>query len=51
MTAGKMHVDHQPMGFWDPSVIVGDARRNGVRVLPVDLAQSALTCRLPGCLS
>jgi error-prone DNA polymerase len=39
-------LNHQPMGFWDPSVIVGDARRNGVQVLPIDIARSALTCRL-----
>ncbi|HET9222938.1 MAG TPA: error-prone DNA polymerase [Roseiflexaceae bacterium] len=39
-------LNHQPMGFWDPSVIVGDARRNGVHVLPVDIVRSAATCRL-----
>jgi error-prone DNA polymerase len=32
------------MGFWSPAVIVGDARRHGVRVLPVDLHRSEGTC-------
>ncbi len=30
----------QPMGFYSPATIVNDARRHGVRVLPVDLACS-----------
>ena len=29
-------LNNQPMGFYSPAVIVGDAKRHGVRVLPVD---------------
>jgi error-prone DNA polymerase len=25
---------NQPMGFWSPAVVVGDAKRHGIRVLP-----------------
>ncbi|MDO4243448.1 MAG: error-prone DNA polymerase [Actinomyces sp.] len=31
----------QPMGFWSPQSLVADARRHGVRVLPVDINASA----------
>lgn len=34
------------MGFWPPSVLVGDAKRHGVSILPVDLAQSTTRCTL-----
>lgn len=37
-------LNNQPMGFWSPAVIVNDARRHGVRVLPVDLRYSAAIC-------
>jgi len=30
----------QTMGFWSPAVLVGDARRHGVRMLPVDIRRS-----------
>jgi error-prone DNA polymerase len=33
-------LNNQPMGFYSPAVIVGDARRHGVRVLPVDVNAS-----------
>ncbi len=39
-------LNHQPMGFYHPSVLVQDARRNGVVVLPVDVNQSRRRCRL-----
>jgi error-prone DNA polymerase len=39
-------LNNQPMGFWPPSVIVGDARRHGVSILPVDIARSASRCTL-----
>jgi DNA polymerase III alpha subunit len=29
-------LNNQPMGFYSPAVIVGDAKRHGVKVLPVD---------------
>ena len=34
-------LNNQPMGFYSPAVIVGDAKRHGVRVLPVDVNASA----------
>ncbi|EQD59637.1 error-prone DNA polymerase, partial [mine drainage metagenome] len=30
-------LNHQPMGFYHPSVLVEDAKRRGVTVLPVDV--------------
>jgi error-prone DNA polymerase len=36
----------QPMGFYAPATIVDDARRHGVRVLPVDVQKSAWDCAL-----
>jgi len=32
------------MGFWSPAVVVGDARRHGIRVLPVDIHRSEGVC-------
>jgi DNA polymerase III alpha subunit len=43
-------LNNQPMGFYSPAVVVGDAKRHGVRVLPVDVNASAWehdTKRLP----
>jgi len=34
----------QPMGFYHPSVLVDDARRHDVRVLPVDVTRSRARC-------
>ena len=34
----------QPMGFYAPAVLVDDARRHGVRVLPVDVTRSHARC-------
>ena len=39
-------LNHQPMGFYHPSVLVDDARRRGVVVLPVDVNHSRARCRL-----
>nr|WP_261794584.1 error-prone DNA polymerase [Comamonas testosteroni] len=36
----------QPMGFYSPSQLVQDARRHGVRVLPVDVCRSHWRCTL-----
>ncbi|MCK9461180.1 MAG: error-prone DNA polymerase [Proteobacteria bacterium] len=36
----------QPMGFYMPSTIVEDAKRHGVEVLPVDVAESGWACTL-----
>ncbi len=41
-------LNQQPMGFWSPAVLVGDARRHGVRVLPVDIERSGERCTLEG---
>lgn len=38
----------QPMGFYSPSQLVQDARRHGVRVLPVDVCYSHWRCTLEG---
>jgi error-prone DNA polymerase len=37
-------LNNQPMGFYTPSVIVNDAKRHGIRVLPVDIQQSEAAC-------
>ena len=34
----------QPMGFYHPSVLVDDARRHNVKVLPVDITRSRARC-------
>lgn len=34
-------LDSQPMGFYSPSILVQDARRHGVQVLPVSVCDSA----------
>jgi error-prone DNA polymerase len=34
----------QPMGFWSPAVIVGDAKRHNIAVLPVDVNESDRFC-------
>ena len=37
-------LNNQPMGFYIPEVIVGDARRHKIRVLPVDVNKSGWAC-------
>ena len=39
-------LNSQPMGFYGPSQLVQDARRHGVRVLPVDVMTSEIDCTL-----
>jgi error-prone DNA polymerase len=39
-------LNHQPMGFYAPEVLVGDARRHGVAVLPPDINFSQEACTL-----
>ena len=41
-------LNNQPMGFYSPHVIVGDARRHGVKVLPVDINRSRGKCIVEG---
>src|SRR5262245_37949020 len=36
----------QPMGFYSPATIVGDARRHGLEIRPIDVAASAWDCTL-----
>jgi error-prone DNA polymerase len=39
-------LNSQPMGFYGPSQLVGDARKHGVPVLPVDVCSSNWDCTL-----
>lgn len=39
-------LNSQPMGFYSPSQLVQDARRNGVAVLPIDINESHYDCTL-----
>ena len=39
-------LNSQPMGFYSPSVLVQDAQRHGVAVLPVDVTKSNSDCTL-----
>ncbi|MGB0723444.1 MAG: OB-fold nucleic acid binding domain-containing protein, partial [Gammaproteobacteria bacterium] len=39
-------INAQPMGFYAPAQLVGDARRHGVEVLPVDVTVSDWDCAL-----
>jgi error-prone DNA polymerase len=41
-------LNNQPMGFWSPAVLVGDARRHGIPILPVDIQQSQGRCTVEG---
>lgn len=41
-------LNHQPMGFYSPSVIVGDAQRHGVEMLPPHVDRSRERCILEG---
>jgi error-prone DNA polymerase len=36
----------QPMGFYSPATIVGDARRHGLEIRPIDVQESAWECTL-----
>jgi error-prone DNA polymerase len=38
-TAGVLN--NQPMGFYSPAVVINDAKRHGIRVLPIDVNASA----------
>lgn len=39
-------LNNQPMGFYQPAVLVKDAQRHGLRVLPVDVQVSEWDCTL-----
>ena len=37
-------LNNQPMGFYSPAILIKDAQRHGLRVLPVDVTQSEWKC-------
>ena len=39
-------LNNQPMGFYHPSVLIKDAQRHGLRVLPIDVSQSEWDCTI-----
>jgi error-prone DNA polymerase len=39
-------LNNQPMGFYSPAVLIQDAKRHGLRVLPVDVTVSGWDCTL-----
>ncbi len=42
-------LNNQPMGFYAPAVLVKDAQRHGLRVLPVDVSRSDWLCTVEPC--
>jgi len=41
-------LNEQPMGFYPPHTLIGDAKRLGLRVLPVDVNESEAGCSVAG---
>ena len=39
-------LNNQPMGFYSPEVILGDAKRHGIQILPVDINHSQAQCTI-----
>jgi error-prone DNA polymerase len=39
-------LNNQPMGFYAPAILIKDAQRHGLRVLPVDVEKSEWECRV-----
>ena len=39
-------LNNQPMGFYSPAVVVGDAKRHEVKILPVDVNRSRAKCTI-----
>ncbi len=39
-------LNNQPMGFYQPEVIIGDSKRHGVPILSVDINKSAWDCTI-----
>ncbi|MHB1417861.1 MAG: helix-hairpin-helix domain-containing protein, partial [Chloroflexota bacterium] len=39
-------LNNEPMGFYSPEVVVGDAKRHGVKILPVDVSRSGSRCEV-----
>ncbi|HVP47784.1 MAG TPA: error-prone DNA polymerase [Bryobacteraceae bacterium] len=41
-------LNNQPMGFYAPAILLNDARRHGLRVLPIDVVVSRWECTVEG---
>jgi error-prone DNA polymerase len=41
-------LNNQPMGFYSPAILIKDAQRHGLRVLPVDVMWSGWECMVTG---
>jgi error-prone DNA polymerase len=41
-------LNNQPMGFYSPAILIKDAQRHGLRVLPVDVTCSQWECTVGG---
>jgi error-prone DNA polymerase len=39
-------LNNQPMGFYSPAILIKDAQRHGLRVLPVDILKSKWNCTM-----
>ncbi len=39
-------LNNQPMGFYSPAILIKDAQRHGLRVLPVDVEKSEWNCKV-----
>jgi error-prone DNA polymerase len=39
-------LNNQPMGFYPPAILIKDAQRHGLRVLPVDVVESDWECKV-----
>jgi error-prone DNA polymerase len=39
-------LNNQPMGFYSPAILIKDAQRHGLRVLPVDVTRSEWQCTI-----
>jgi error-prone DNA polymerase len=39
-------LNNQPMGFYSPAILIKDAQRHGLRVLPVDVSESEWDCKV-----
>ncbi len=39
-------LNNQPMGFYEPEVIIGDAKRHNVPILPADINRSTWNCTI-----
>jgi error-prone DNA polymerase len=39
-------LNNQPMGFYSPAVLIKDAQRHGLRVLPIDITRSEWNCTI-----